>query len=95
MNITPPAAAHLEGLLSRVQAPQGVVIRLVPESGSLSMHTDMPRPDDLIFRSGTRAVLAVDKEVDAMFADRTLDLRTTNDGVTLFLASKSGKDPAS
>jgi hypothetical protein len=89
MNITQAAGAHLDGLLHRIQAPQGAVIRLVPESGSLSLHTDIPRPDDVVFKNGARAVLVVDKRVEAMFNDRTLDVRTTNDGVTLILAAQS------
>jgi hypothetical protein len=86
MNITSGAGAHLDGLLQRIQAPQDAVIRLVQESGSLSLHTDIVRPDDLVFKNGAKAVLVVDKQVEAMFADRTLDVRTTNDGVTLVLA---------
>ncbi|MBN1612047.1 MAG: hypothetical protein JW940_35780 [Polyangiaceae bacterium] len=88
MNTTEAAGAHLDGLLRRIHAPQGAVIRLIPQSGSLSLHTDIARPDDLIFNSSGKPVLVVDRQVDTRLGDKTLDIRTTNDGVTLVLAAE-------
>ncbi|MBN1612048.1 MAG: hypothetical protein JW940_35785 [Polyangiaceae bacterium] len=87
MNITQPAADLLHGLLRRVRAPQGVVIRLVPQSASLSLQTDIARPDDWVFDRGGKPVLVVDRQVEAAFSDMTLDIRTTDDRVSLVLAS--------
>ncbi|MBN1606151.1 MAG: hypothetical protein JW940_05935 [Polyangiaceae bacterium] len=89
MNITPAASAHLDGLLRRIHAPHSAVIRLVPQSGSLSLHTDIARPDDVVFNNGARAVLVVDRQVEAIYADRTLDVRTTDEGISLILAERS------
>ena len=91
MNITEAAGTYFDGLLRRIQAPQGTVIRLVPDSGHLSLETDTPQPEDKVFKTfdnGGKQVLAVTRQVDAMLSHRTLDVETTDDGVTLVLMTE-------
>ncbi len=83
LTITENAAEHLTQIL--VHAPEASVIRFVPEDNGLSLRVGQIHPGDTTFDHGDQTVLALDATTNEALADKSLDLRKTEQGEQLTL----------
>ncbi len=83
LTITENAAEHLSQIL--VNAPDESVIRFVPEANGLSVRVGQVLPGDTTFDHGEQTVLALDASTNEALANKSLDVRKTEQGAQLTL----------
>ncbi len=95
------AAAFLSEELAEAEAPDDAVVRLLieekpvdgrkqpsPVEGEeqrLTLQVDKVRPGDATFDHGGRTVLVVNEQISELLADKTLDVKDTDEGPKLAL----------
>lgn len=85
LNVSESACALMSNLLNDAQAPEGVVVRMVPADNGLSLTMDQVQSEDATFDHDGRPVLAVGQEVVAAVDNTVLDVVSTPEGPQLTL----------
>jgi Fe-S cluster assembly iron-binding protein IscA len=86
-SITDAAGQHLTALLENAKAPEETAIRFALEGNNLTPKLDTAHPGDETFDHAGRTILVLDPDALRVVADRTLDVRPTDEGPKLVLLS--------
>ncbi len=85
LTVTYCAAEHLAYTLSEHQVPDEVVLRIEFTKGGVEMQPDKIRPGDETFDHNGNVVLVLDQQTSQFLGDKTIDLKTDDDGSHLIL----------
>ncbi len=85
--ITEAAGAYLAKKLAEKETPENenAVIRMSRKKDGLSLTLDQAGSEDTTFAHGGVTVLAIDEELSQALANKTLDVKTTENGTALQL----------
>ncbi len=85
MTVTYTAGEHIAYMLSEHEVPDDVVLRIKWTKGGVEMQPDKMRPGDETFDHGGKVVVVLDQQTSQLLGDKTIDLRTDDDGSHLIL----------
>ncbi len=85
LTVTYCAAEHMAYTLSEHQIPDEVVLRIEFTKGRVVMQPDEIRPGDETFDHNGNVVLVLDQQTSQFLGDKTIDLKTDDDGSHLIL----------
>ena len=85
--VTEAAGGHLARMLAEVETPENenVVMRMSQSKDSLGLTLCQAGPEDTTFAHEGVTVLAIDEELSQALANKTLDVKTTENGTALGL----------
>ncbi len=85
VTVTYRAAEHLAYTLSEHEVPDEVVLRVKITKGRVEMQPDKIRLGDETFDHNGNVVLVLDQQNSQLLGDKTIDLKTDDDGSHLIL----------
>ena len=84
--VTESASAYMAQMLAQEGATDDTVLRMISKDNNLSLVLDEVRPDDVMYEHDGKIVLVFDKDVSNILADRTFDVKATDEGAELSLS---------
>lgn len=86
LTVTETAGAHLSEMLTQVNAPEDMAVRVVIEEDGLALKLDSETDGDATFDHAGKTVLVLDGPVSELLDDKTLDVEDEGEGPKLSLS---------
>ncbi len=85
VTVTYTAAEHIAYTLSDHQVGDDVVLRIKMGEGGVGIRQDKIRPGDETIDHNGKVVLVLDQQTSQFLGDKTIDLKTDDDGSHLII----------